>query len=454
MTRKIGRAELAVRLARIPGAVVVGLASTGAEAGRFLVAAHGRRPDVARAGPPEPALLAIWIGDPATRVGGSVTHISGILGGLRGAGFRIGLVTLDPPPEQLEAVVDELEIAAPLPPRERLTSDVECILMNRAVRRSAGALARRLRPGIVYQRHRAFLVAGIDVAQKIGARFVLEWNASEAWTRTHWDGFLLVERIFNPLLVRMERYVVSHADLAAAVSGPAADAALEAGARPERVVVVPNGVNVDEVDALASRDKAIDDARTRIGWIGSFGPWHGAEVLVRALALLPPTVELLMVGDGSLRFSCQRLAEEIGVSARIEWTGAIAHRQALQRLSQCDVLASPHTQLRDQEFFGSPTKIFEYMAIGRPIVASASGHLDEILENERTAVLVQPGDPSALADGILKVIALPDRGAALGRAARAEARSRHSWDQRAQLIVDSLDREDLRASRGSPTPRP
>jgi glycosyltransferase involved in cell wall biosynthesis len=149
-----------------------------------------------------------------------------------------------------------------------------------------------------------------------------------------------------------------------------------------------------------------------------------------------------MIGDGSLLSSCQRLAREIGVWARVEWTGAIPHREALQKLASCAVLASPHTPLPDQEFFGSPTKIFEYMAIGRPIVASALGQLEEILDDGRTARLVQPGDPHALSDGIAEVLALPDRGASLGRAARAEANSRHTWDRRVRIILDQLERLD------------
>src|SRR5207247_9830392 len=110
------------------------------------------------------------------------------------------------------------------------------------------------RPTIIYQRHRAFLVAGLDLARRAGARFVLEWNSSEAWTRANWDGFLPVERIFNPLVFRMERHLVRVADLAVAVSRTAADAALQAGGLAEKVIVVPNGVDIAEVDRWAHRE--------------------------------------------------------------------------------------------------------------------------------------------------------------------------------------------------------
>jgi glycosyltransferase involved in cell wall biosynthesis len=440
--RNVGPIAVAARVARIPGAVAGGLTAVGFEAMRFLACSniHSSPPD--RPSNLRPAVLAIWFGDSSGTVGGSVTHISGILRGFREAGFRIGLATMDPPPPQLSTVIDDIELAAPLPPRARLTSDVECVLVNRTIRKAARRLAERLEPGIVYQRHRAFLVAGAEVARSSGAQLVLEWNASESWTRENWLGALPIERVFDPLLTAMERHIATVADQVVAVSSPAAESARERGAVESRLIVVPNGVDVETIDAFVAPFKNSPLTSTRIGWIGTFGPWHGAEVLIQALALLDHDIELLLIGDGTLRPDCELLAVELGVAERIEWTGSLPHASAVARLAQCDVLASPHTPLLGQEFFGSPTKIFEYMAIGRPIVASALGQIAEVLEDGRTAKLVTPGDPQALATGIAEVMRLPDRGRALGDAAQREARERHTWAQRARTIVDHLENID------------
>jgi len=437
--RRLSPIAVAAGVARIPGAIAGGLTAVGLEALRFLVSSNTYRRPSDRPSNLRPAVLAIWFGEPGGTVGGSVTHISGILRGFREAGFRIGLVTMDPPPPQLSTVIDDIEVAAPLPPRARLTSDVECVLVNRAVRKAARRLARRLEPGIVYQRHRGFLVAGAEVARSSDALFVLEWNGSESWTRENWLGALPIERVFEPLLTAMERHIAAVADLVVAVSGPAAESARERGTTEPRLVVVPNGVDIATVDSLVAPLENSPRTSTRIGWIGTFGPWHGAEVLIQTLALLDKDIELLLIGDGSLRPDCELLAAELGVAERIEWSGSLPHANAVARLAECDVLASPHTPLPGQEFFGSPTKIFEYMAIGRPIVASALGQIAEVLEDGRTAKLVTPGDPRALAAGIIELMRLPDRGRALGDAAQREARERHTWAQRARTIVDHLE---------------
>jgi glycosyltransferase involved in cell wall biosynthesis len=242
---------------------------------------------------------------------------------------------------------------------------------------------------------------------------------------------------------------VRDADLTVAVSNHAAAMATEAGAEGDTVVVVPNGVDLDEIArAVAAEVPKGGPGPPRIGWIGSFGPWHGAEVLVRALAVLAAKAELVMVGDGVERRRCQQLADQLGVGSRIEWTGVLPHEEALRRLSACDILASPHIPLSDRPFFGSPTKLFEYMGLGKPIVASRLEQLGEVLEDGRTAVLVDPGDPRQFAEGVMRVLQLPDRGEALGRAARAQAAAEHTWEHRAQAVLRRLDADSMSNATG------
>ena len=217
---------------------------------------------------------------------------------------------------------------------------------------------------------------------------------------------------------------------------------LRQAAPAERIAVVPNGVDfwavrraVQNVPRPPSRHT--DD--TELGWIGSFGPWHGAETMIRGLALLPTGIRLVMIGEGRLRQRCMELANDLDVQERIEWTGAMTHDEAIRRLAGSDVLVSPHLQLEDTPFFGSPTKLFEYLAIGRPIVASSLEQLAEVLRDGDNAMLATPGDHVALAAAIERVArALPDGGAALAQNAMRDARDLHDWKLRADAILDHL----------------
>ena len=389
------------------------------------------------------SVLALWPGSPSA-AGGSLTHIAGILGGLRRAGVRVGVLTCHPLPDRLQAVVDDFEVTPPLSEASRLTWDTEQLAANRSLRCAGFALARRLQPTFVYQRHCPFLVAGADIADSLGLPLVLEWNGSEAWIRRNWreDDGRTRARLTRPLdrlLLAMERNVVGRASLVTAVSDAAAEMAFRAGADPFRTVVVPNAVDLDELDAeLEDLSSGRNGAGDLLGWAGSFGPWHGAEVAVHALTKLPPDTKLRMIGDGNERAACLEAAVTLGVVDRVEMTGALPRGEALRRLAECDLLLSPHTPLRDQPFFGSPTKIFEYMALGKPIVVSRLGQLGELFEDGVTARMVTPGDVDELADAVMEILESPDRGLALGNAARCVAERLHSWDNRAETILERL----------------
>jgi glycosyltransferase involved in cell wall biosynthesis len=435
--------QRAIRAAalRIPLEMAQGLASIGLESARLGVTVRvNRKPNPSLVANPR-AVLAVWVGSAESPVGGSVTHISGILSGFRDAGLEVGLVSAIDPPPQLEAVVDDVELLEPLAAGQRMLRQTELVCRNPLVRKSISRLAARLRPSFLYQRHEPFLVAGLDAAHDLGVPLVLEWNYSEVWVLENWSRWpVALKKASTRLLAAVERHVATKASVVTPVSDAAGEAALELGVDPSVLRVVPNAVEVEEVDrALASRTSGSEIRSSTVGWIGSFGEWHGAEILIQALPKMDSSVEVVMIGEGPERVQCQRLASDLGVSKRVTWTGQVPHDEALALLSRCDVLASPHLPLRgDTPFFGSPTKVFEYMALGRPIVASRLGQIGEVLEDGRTALLVSPGDADELARRISDLLSDPDFGEALARGAREEARSRHTWRSRVVTILQGL----------------
>lgn len=440
--RRVGALEMAARLLRLPIDAVRVTASIAGAGARLTRSKTARPPVMYGIDPALPSertsVLVVWPGS-GGGFGGSLTHISGIVGGLRAHGCRIGLLTCFPPPPQLRTLVDEVAVTPRLPASSRMTGDTEQIGSDAQLRRLGLGFSERLRPAFVYQRHSPFLLAGAEIARARRIPLVLEWNASEVWVREHWQTPFGVERVLDPLLCAIEREVVASAALVAAISGPAADMALTAGATPDRTLVLPNAVDVDDVDAcIRSGGARASTPGPTLGWAGSFGSWHGAGVAVEALARMADDVHLVMVGDGAERSDCEALAEALGVTRRIEWTGALRRDDALRLLAGCDILLSPHTPMPDQPFFGSPTKLFEYMALGKPIVASRLGQLAEILEDGVTARLVTPGDADELATAAAEILASPDGGRALGVAARRAVAERHTWNDRVRVLLERL----------------
>jgi glycosyltransferase involved in cell wall biosynthesis len=100
------------------------------------------------------------------------------------------------------------------------------------------------------------------------------------------------------------------------------------------------------------------------------------------------------------------------------------------------VLAAPYPRL--DHFYFSPLKIFEYMAAGRPVVASSVGQVSDVLQHEATALLSAPGDAGALGDNLARLAADRELAAGLGAAARKVAVAEHTWRHRVRTIMDIM----------------
>jgi glycosyltransferase involved in cell wall biosynthesis len=277
--------------------------------------------------------------------------------------------------------------------------------------------------------------------------FVLEFNGSEVWIADHWDRPFR----FRTLFEKTEAANLRHADLIVVVSDVLRDSLLLRGVEEERVLVQPNGVDPERyhpaVDGSAVRRRLGLDGRVVVGFIGTFGMWHGAPVLARAarrVLLERPEARFLFVGDGKDRRECEAILAD--QSGRVLFTGTVKQQEGPEHLAAMDILVAPHVENRDgSRFFGSPTKLFEYMAMGRGIVASRLEQIGEVLHDAETALLVPPGDEAALARSVVRLIDDADLRRRLGAAARRRALLSHSWEAHVRGIAGRLaDRGLLR----------
>jgi glycosyltransferase involved in cell wall biosynthesis len=217
------------------------------------------------------------------------------------------------------------------------------------------------------------------------------------------------------------------------------------GLDPRRIVLNPNGVDTSRFDrggGQAVRERlCISPDELVIGFVGSFGPWHGAPVLAQAFgeyARIDTSARLVLVGEGPELLEVKDRLRAAGVFERAIFAGKVAPSDVPGYLDACDVLVSPHVPLpAGEEFFGSPTKLFEYMAARKPIVASALGQIADVLVDGETALLVPPGDAGAIVQALERLAASPELGSALAERARAAAGERHGWDRNAERIIDA-----------------
>lgn len=203
----------------------------------------------------------------------------------------------------------------------------------------------------------------------------------------------------------------------------------------ENVVVIPNGVDPDRFTNVYRRRRPQGE-RFTIGFVGSLKPWHGIDGLIDAFALVyerAPNSELLIVGDGPERETIERQTSNLGLSEAVIRTGAVKPDEIPALLGEMDIGVAPYPNWTENYF--SPMKVFEYMAAGLPVVATSDGQLGEILQDECTGLLCEPGNTKALADALLCLKRDPALRMRLGRAARRRVAVAHTWQGVATRVL-------------------
>jgi glycosyltransferase involved in cell wall biosynthesis len=239
-------------------------------------------------------------------------------------------------------------------------------------------------------------------------------------------------------LDRRERQVWGAASAYVTITQALADELTSRYGARERVFVVPDGAPPAEgpIDGSGLAPAA---ARPVAAYAGHLYPWKGVDVFVRALALAPEVDGLIVGGHpGEPDLARVRaLALEVGVTTRLEITGLVPPATVARHLSHASFFILPNTASAVSDRYTSPLKLFEYLRLGRAIVASDLASIREVLVDERTALLVPPGDPLALATALRRLAADPALTGALGRAALARAAD-FTWGARAARLEAAL----------------
>jgi glycosyltransferase involved in cell wall biosynthesis len=371
--------------------------------------------------------------------GGAISHIRGFLYGLKSAGISCRVFS----GEALAQDAFNTETVAARR-RPRFFWGAGMLSYNfafvRGVRRHLAAGA----PRVFYQRHLAFSIAGALLSRRMQIPLILEYNGSEVWMAEHWDP--------NPLrawIKLCEDVTLRCAARIIVVSEALREQLLEKGIAGERIRVNPNAVDPDYFypgcgRQAGRRELQVQADEVLVGFVGSFSLWHGIEILQQAIVKtlqsgLPCRLRFVLIGDGLLQGEMRSALAAYEKTGKVTFTGPLLRHKVAEYLDASDILVSPHIPMPDgSKFFGSPTKLFEYMAMGKSIVASRLDQIAEVLEHDQTALLVSPGSAEELAEAIIQLAMNPAKREVLGAAARLAAVERHSWARNVAVALSDL----------------
>jgi len=306
-------------------------------------------------------------------------------------------------------------------------------------------LAAKARAELVYERRYSPKI-GAAVSRATGLPLVVEVNGlldveAEILGKAKRRGKVTAavkSRLRRSFYARASRVVTVTPGLAKALQ-------LRYGLPPEKVVVVPNGADTDLLrpqDAAAAKGAlGIPADRPTVGFVGTLYPWHGLQYLVGAappLVGLHPEILFLVVGDGPIRGELEAHVKAAGMVRNFRFTGRVDHEAVPGFVNASDVCVSLIDAERYREKYGfSPLKLYEYLACGRPVVATRTAGFD-ILEEFLCGLLVNPRDPLEVSSAILSLLHNPGRRTEMGGRARKVAEERYSWRSVAERLLEVM----------------
>ncbi|NQU56340.1 MAG: glycosyltransferase [Rhodospirillales bacterium] len=408
----------------------------------------------------------LWFG---LKAGGSIAHARGVIKGFLGQERNVDLLSLE---SRLPILAMEglniLESETTLPyiiPRVFNYSQFNKKVINTLLSfpfKQYGVIYQRLSPGSF---------SGVIVSRIRKIPLIIEYNGSESWLAKNWGS--------SPALIgfveKVERVCLMHAHLVVTVSDVLKDELVERGVESNRIVSYPNGVDPEEFNSERFSDSEISKLRNDLEisenavlltFVGTFGHWHGVDFLTQVLISMAENdpqwfeqhdIYICFVGDGAKRQAVESMIAGCSLKHRFKIIGMVPQEMTPLYMVASDILLSPHVPNPDgSPFFGSPTKLFEYMASGRPVIASDLFQIGEVLEGaphvdqlppsgslpmqEQCGVLVTPMSSTELVRAIQFLVENPQWRRAAGRNARERALSKYTWERHTAEISRGLDK--------------
>lgn len=302
----------------------------------------------------------------------------------------------------------------------------------------------RNRPEVLYLRQNSFPFFPIALCKTLKIPSIIEVNGLVMDELNVSNSKSFAYRVFSYLALRSERFNYKYCDRIVSVTDKLKDELVKLYSVPaEKITVINNGANTDifkPLDKKHVRDRLkLDNSKKYICFVGNLAAWQGVEFLVYSAPYILekcPDVRFLVVGDGAMKDKLLDIASEIGVSDKFTFTGRIPYEDVPLYINAADVCVAPFIKDRNSKIGLSALKTYEYLACGKPIVASNIPGVKELIDLSGGGISVPSEDPRELANSVVKLISDQKMRDTMGEQGRKYVIENHSWDGVARKILD------------------
>lgn len=294
---------------------------------------------------------------------------------------------------------------------------------------------RQHKPDCILETHVAFTLAGKIASETTSVPLILD-DVAPSWEEEQQYGVGL-----KALAHRTYRQTTGQARLLVAVNRHIHDLLIADGLPAEKLIVIENGIDErwlaqDNTGETWRSQYNIDPDTVVILFVGSFQPYHRVDLLVRAFARLGTSqaCHLLLVGEGHTAPDCRVLTRELGISSRVTFAGQVPYSKIPTIIAAGDIAVMPATNQ-----YGNPMKIYEYMAMGKPVIAPNQPTITEVISHDCGAYLFEPNSEDALREALQIFVDDPVRRLETGHQAYSLS-THHTWTKRAEQLATAIER--------------
>ena len=266
-----------------------------------------------------------------------------------------------------------------------------------------------------------------------------EWRLMEEQSIT--DG-KAPRRIQIKFLGYLENFVIGRADAVIAVTQGIKDYLIDQGVNGAKVVVIENGANTELFKPIKDNNILkklknrlhITDDESVVTFVGNLAPWQGVEYLLTAAPQIvkkKPKTKFLIVGDGIMRKKLERLTKELNMMQNVIFTGTVPYEEVPQYINISDVCLVVKKKMKSGY---SPLKLYEYMACGKPVVATDTRGF-EILGQNNAGLLVNSENSQELANAIIKLLQSNQLREQMGANGKKLVVAGYSWKNSAKKTI-------------------
>lgn len=289
----------------------------------------------------------------------------------------------------------------------------------------------------IYERNASLQSLG-GIFQRHGIPWILETNAPLFYEAKQERGTV----VLSSLARHLETKAYRNCDVLVCISEELKDIIVqETGISSKKVVVMANGVDVELFDPKKYQPKRVFDGFT-IGFVGTLYAWQKIDLLLDVLYDLDEdglSLNLVIVGDGAAKSELEIKMRELNLESQVKFVGQVSRYEVPGYIAGFDIGYSGQGKLSIGAMYLSPLKLYEYMAMAKPVIASDFEDAQNIVLDGQTGYLFHSEDKDSLKENLLRAYQDRDFLAEMGHSARREIVEHHSWTSRVSNLIQAVE---------------